>query len=59
MTKTVFETDFDRVEVINNCQRKTHAVSVGLGRICVATDVKIELSMQDDGKTLKIFLSDK
>ena len=30
----------------------------GQGRILVEKGIKVELSLQDDGKTLKVFLSD-
>jgi hypothetical protein len=41
-----------RFEVIDH----TYA---GVGRILVRHDVSVELSYQDDGKTLKVFLKDK
>jgi hypothetical protein len=42
----------NRFEVIDHTVEK-------LGRILVKYGVEIELSFQDDGKTLKVFLTDK
>ena len=43
-----------RFEVIN------HATGKGvIGRIVVERNIGVELSLQDDGRTLKVFLSDK
>lgn len=42
-----------RFEVIDH----TKDVLDGGGRVLVQHDVKVELSLQDDGKTLKVFLT--
>ena len=46
------EFEVTRFEVIDH----THA---GVGMILVGHDVNVELSYQDDGKTLTVFLKDK
>ncbi len=45
-------TKVNRLEVINHTSEK-------LGRELVKYGVSVELSFQDDGKTLKVFLTDK
>lgn len=52
--KTLEETlsKVNRFEVIDHTVEK-------LGRILVKYGVDVELSFQDDGKTLKVFLTDK
>jgi hypothetical protein len=51
---------FDRFEVISHCKDPdailTHERP---GRVLIAVGVKIELSVQDDGRTLKVFLTDR
>lgn len=42
--------DVTRFEVIDHTKD-------GRGRILVMRNIKIELSLQDDGKTLKVFLT--
>jgi len=44
--------DVTRFEVIDHTES-------GKGRVLVKHDIKVELSLQDDGKTLKVFLTDK
>jgi len=47
ITKTI-----TRFEVIDHTKKKQ-------GRIVVEYDVNVELSLQDENKTLKVFLTDK
>jgi len=47
MTKSI-----TRFEVIDHTKKKR-------GRIVVEYNVNVELSLQDDNKTLKVFLTDK
>lgn len=46
-------TKVTRFEVIDH----TKDVTQGGGKVLVQYDVKIELSLQDDGRTLKVFLT--
>lgn len=45
-------TEFVKFEVIDNTKKHR-------GRILVQYKVQVEVSIQDDGKTMKIFLTDK
>lgn len=54
------EPDLDRFEVINHCKDPDAILSSERpGRMLIATGVKIELSVQDNGRTLKVFLTDR
>lgn len=44
-----------RFEVIDH----TYSILKGGGRVLVSHNKKIELSIQDEGRTLKVFLSSK
>lgn len=45
-----------RFEVINN---RTENDESDRGRVMVEHNLSLELSLQDDGRTLKVFLNDK
>lgn len=47
----VDNTNYMRFEVIDHTKEK-------LGRVLSKYDVNVELSVQDDGRTLKVFLTD-
>lgn len=53
-------TKISRVEVVNHCSHRTEE---DRGRVYVYWDAKdrsdIQLSLQDEGRTLKVFIRDK
>lgn len=54
------EPDLDRFEVVNHCKDPVAVLTFDRpGRMLIAIGVKIELSVQDNGRTLKVFLTDR
>ena len=59
MTEVVPSPAVMRFEVINHCNDPDRVfISTGSRRLMIATGVHVALSYQDEGRTLKIFLTD-
>jgi hypothetical protein len=50
--------DVTRFEVINHARTAQVSCAPGLGRSVVALGVSVEFLLGDDGRTLKVFLTD-
>lgn len=59
MTEIVHQAGVTRFEVINRCTDPDKVfLSAFSGRMLVSSGVHVDLCYQDEGRTLKVFLSD-